>query len=257
MQAEGGLYIVCTRLAPTDLSLVGWVRLRGCIIGIRKCLHPRQGALCFGQARTQPNRAVRSAHQAFVPRHGSCEPRKVDNGELSRINPSRQIVPGPTRNIHPVSTRQSCRDGQGTAVLQNNKAAEKVRPALPRGSTPASTASNFSQPATQHHSTPTTPARYTYRPLREASHQANSPRGKPIAAPPRAWSRSAARHHTDTHTPPKPRRPRLPFAWWNRCVCACIQPLPDQPPLYFCPKEKMPGRWHRNIFKTLPILYCE
>jgi hypothetical protein len=199
MQAEGGLYIVCTRLAPTDLSLVGWVRLRGCIIGIRKCLHPRQGALCFGQARTQPNRAVRSAHQAFVPRHGSCEPRKVDNGELSRINPSRQIVPGPTRNIHPVSTRQSCRDGQGTAVLQNNKAAEKVRPALPRGSTPASTASNFSQPATQHHSTPTTPARYTYRPLREASHQANSPRGKPIAAP-RLVSIGSTPPHRHTYT---------------------------------------------------------
>jgi hypothetical protein len=86
MPAGRGLYIVCTRLAATGLSLA-WLGALACVHHcIRKCLH-KTGSLVFRASTDAPNRAVGSAHQAFVPRHGGCEPRKVDNGELSRIQP--------------------------------------------------------------------------------------------------------------------------------------------------------------------------
>jgi hypothetical protein len=113
MQTGRGLYIVCTRLAPTDLPLVGWLRLRACIIAFASA-STKTGSLVF-RASTDATKqgSPISASSICSKARGAANQEKVDNGELSRIDPSRQIVPGPTRNIHPVSTRQSpCRDRQ-------------------------------------------------------------------------------------------------------------------------------------------------
>jgi hypothetical protein len=161
---QGAVYILFVRgwHLPTSHSLAGCACAHASLHS--QVPPPRQGALCFGQARTHPNRAGRSAHQAFVPRHGGCEPRKVDNGELSRIDPSRQIVLGPTRNIHPVSTRQSpCKDRptlQSCTVTKRLKSQKTVPPppALPTSSTPASTHASF--PSVPRNTTPPRPRQH-------------------------------------------------------------------------------------------------
>lgn len=69
----GSIYWYSARLAP---AWAGWL-LRAFN---RNCLHPRQGGLCFGHARTDAATQGRP-DQAFVPRHGRL--RTKENGQTA------------------------------------------------------------------------------------------------------------------------------------------------------------------------------
>jgi hypothetical protein len=68
----GGLYVFCARLAPA-FGLGHCIRKCTATTGREACVSGLHGL------------AKQGTDQAFVPRHGNCEPRNHTNGPLGRI----------------------------------------------------------------------------------------------------------------------------------------------------------------------------